>query len=186
MTVPSINCDSAERKKGRRGCVLPYSIELRDVCTFGFLVCSRVNLSERSSRSDIMARRPAARSRPSSGGRDGAHGSERETTEAVVGSVVQAASQRRRAQKGVAAAARRGQAAVAMHAAKAGKVDPAVQKEVARAMQRGTALVAASLERLETAESATVIRDTGANRPVAPCSTSRSSVASVAPGQLHY
>jgi hypothetical protein len=39
-----------------------------------------------------------------------------------------------------------------MHAAKAGKVDPAVQKEVARAMQRGTALVAASLERLETAE----------------------------------
>ena len=35
--------------------------------------------------------------------REGAHSGERETADAVVGSVVQAASQRRRAQKGVAA-----------------------------------------------------------------------------------
>jgi hypothetical protein len=84
--------------------------------------------------------------------REGAHSGERETADAVVGSVVQAASQRRRAQKGVTAAARRGHAAVLSHVRKAGKVAPAVQKEVERAMKKGTALVAASIERLETAE----------------------------------
>ena len=85
--------------------------------------------------------------------REGAHSDERETAQTVVvGSVVQAASQRRRAQKGVAAAARRGQAAVLAQAAKSGKVAADVRKEVARAMKAGTALVQASLERLETAE----------------------------------
>ena len=78
----------------------------------------------------MPARVPKATSK-----REGAHSGERETAQAVVGSVVQAASQRRRAQKGVAATARQGQAAVLSHVAKAGKVAPAVQKEVARAMK---------------------------------------------------
>ena len=72
--------------------------------------------------------------------------------EAVIGSSVQAGAQRRRAQKGVAATARPGEAAVLGHVAKGGKVSAAVQKEVSRAMKKGTALVAASIERLETAE----------------------------------
>ena len=70
----------------------------------------------------------------------------------VVGSSVQAGAQRRRAQKGVAATARPGEAAVLGRVAKGGKVSAAVQKEVSRAMKKGTALVAASIEHLETAE----------------------------------
>ena len=70
--------------------------------------------------------------------RKGAHSGERETAEAVVGSSGQAAAQRRRAQKGVAATARRGEAAVLGHVKKSGKVSKAVQKEVTRAMKNGT------------------------------------------------
>ena len=62
--------------------------------------------------------------------REGAHCGERETSEAVIGSCDEAASQRRRAQKGVAAAARAGQMAVVAHVARSGKVSAAVKKEV--------------------------------------------------------
>ena len=71
--------------------------------------------------------------------REGAHNGERETADAVVGSVAHAALQRFRAQKGVAATARRGQAATLAHVAKVGRVAPVVMKEVARAMRKGTA-----------------------------------------------
>ena len=51
--------------------------------------------------------------------REGAHSSERETADAVVGSVEQAATQWQRAQKGVAGAARRGNAVKLVGASRA-------------------------------------------------------------------
>ena len=57
----------------------------------------------------------------SSRAREGAHSGERESVEAVIGSSVQAAAQRRRAQKGVAATARPGEAAMLGHTVKGGK-----------------------------------------------------------------
>ena len=84
--------------------------------------------------------------------REGAHNGERETDVGVIGSAVQAASHRRRAQQGVAATARRGQAALLSRSAKSGKVSADVKKEVARAMKKGSALVQATLERVQTAE----------------------------------
>jgi len=87
---------------------------------------------------------------------EGGHSRGRRLKDVVVGSKAEAATRRRRAQQGVAAAGRRGQAVQLARAERADasktKKDKAIAKEVERAMQQGTGLVQAALEHLDTAE----------------------------------
>ena len=83
---------------------------------------------------------------------EGAHPGEKRSSEAVIGSPDDAAaSQRRRAQSGVAAEGRCGRR-VALARERAARDAAAVTKEVERAMKQGTALVQASLDHLAEAE----------------------------------
>ena len=90
---------------------------------------------------------------------EGAHRGGRTLTEVVVGSKATAKEQRQRAQRGAAAAARKGQlvqraraAAAAKKQTRSSEEDAAIAKEVERSMKKGTSLVQAALEHLQTAE----------------------------------
>ena len=94
---------------------------------------------------------------------EGEHRGARKLKDVVAGSKVAAAEQRRRAQHGAAATARKGnvvQRARATAAARGAgnavmtstREGAAIAKEVERSMQKGTALVQAAIEHLQTAE----------------------------------
>ena len=89
---------------------------------------------------------------------EGEHRGGRRVKGGVIGSKSDAAALRRCAQRGAAAAARRGQAVQLARATQGPcsaatlKDKKAIQKEVARAMKQGTGLVQAALEHLDTAE----------------------------------
>jgi len=77
---------------------------------------------------------------------DGAHRRGRTLKDVVVGSKQDAAEQRKLAQRGAAAAGRRGQAVQLARAQATAQQDAAIDKEVTRAMKQGTGLVQAALE----------------------------------------
>jgi len=83
---------------------------------------------------------------------DGAHKRQRQLRDVVLGDAVEADAKRHRIQRGVAAAGRKGQA-TRIGAAGANNISAEVREDVAKAMEAGAALVQASLEHLETAES---------------------------------
>ena len=87
---------------------------------------------------------------------DGEHRGGRKLKDVVAGSKTVAADQRKRAQRGAAAAARKGQVVRRAIAASAARAKPsaeeaAIEKEVKRSMKKGTSLVQAALEHLNTA-----------------------------------
>ena len=89
---------------------------------------------------------------------EGAHRGGHMLKDVVVGSSDTAAVHRRHAQKGAAAAARRGQAVQVARAqnakakSKASAEEVAISREVDRSLKKGTSLVQAAIEHLETAE----------------------------------
>jgi hypothetical protein len=83
---------------------------------------------------------------------EGAHKRQRQLSEVIVGDNKEAASKRRRAQHGAAAAGRRGQTIQAVQARNGMPDMKILQKDAEAAMKAGNALVQASVEHLEEAE----------------------------------